>query len=114
MPEKFYNIYFLTNLISGIGFWLVSFFFSVFIDRIQLNILSDEIPDKKLWLRLNRYNSLFTVISAVFFFCGLGHVVESFRPWANDFGYMIVIHCCTTFTGLILVLLLYHSLYVKK
>lgn len=106
------NIHFISNLFAGLSFWGVSYFFSNFITTLRLRTSDDS--DEKLWIQISKFSSVFSIISAVFFFCGFGHVIEAFRPWLDDYGQMIVIHCCTASLGIILCSMLFYYTYLVK
>lgn len=112
LPEKFYLLHMTSNIISGIAFWGVSYCFSVFIDRMQLKLKQDD--EERMWLQISKYSSIFSVISAVFFFCGLGHLVEAFVPWTKDFRFIMIVHSSTAGLAGMLIYLLYKNLFLSN
>lgn len=111
LPENLQLIHFLSNIVSGLSFFGVALAFSVFIDRIKLRLDNDK--NKEFWVQINQMSYLFSIISMVFLFCGLGHLVEAFTPWTTFYGYVIIVHCCTASFGSILILLLVRALSKK-
>lgn len=107
-------LYFVTNFITGIGFFGVSFLFSLFVKRVEINSntrVLDKDSSRKLWVMISKRSYLFSLMSAVFLCCGLGHLVEAVSPWAVDSIHMIVVHTCNASLGIALCLELTRSIF---
>lgn len=115
LPQSIITLHLISNLTSGLGFFGVSFFFNMFVHRVKLNVtnINKTEDERKAWISVNKYNYIFSLISAVFLFCGLGHIVEAFAPWSPHVYHMEIVHACTAMLGLFLVTALGHRFLVE-
>ena len=115
MDTKLLSLHVVSNLISGFSFFGVSYFFLLFIV-----IGADDFKHNKfinlsdILILFKKKSYLVPNISAVFWFCGLGHVLEAFKPWMINTNIHIVAHWLTAFVGMLLVFNLWRIFHGTK
>ena len=87
MTEDLYFIHTISNIISGISFFGVSYVMFLFVDKIKEQLLLYKNGNNlafEIWKLLKQNESIFIILSIVFCFCGLGHLLEAFS-WSHYF-----------------------------
>lgn len=100
----------ITNIVSGLSFWLTAMYLNKFIARVMVRIESEHTHAHPVWLSIARHGGLINTLIMVFFFCGFGHILDGLGNWGNK-QHLEVVHMFTAVAGTLLVLRLTYLFY---
>lgn len=95
---QFPYLHLVSNLLAGFSFFGISYFFIRF-----LQVGKKKYQNLEGIIKLLKRNSfIIGNISVVFWFCGLGHIMEAFRYWMHDTTIIVLEHWMNAFFGVVL------------
>lgn len=104
--------HFIANIVSSFCFFYISNVFTRLVNRIKLGVRREIKDGSKvtIFITMNRYSHVLNLMAAVFFFCGLGHLVDSFHSKLFNIVESEIVHTITASLSCFLVYILHNSL----
>lgn len=103
MDNRHLTLHMISNILAGFAFFGVSYYFLLFTITHNKRFKENKYFDVESAVILLKKNSyLILNISAVFWFCGLGHILEAFSPWMTNSNFIVVEHWINAFFGVLL------------
>lgn len=103
IPNSVVYLHLISNWIAGFAFFGVAYYMNKFINRVLVTTRHESRLSNPLWLLVARQSSLFLVITMVFFFCGLGHILQGLSMFSDNRVFLEIVLSCNAIFGIILV-----------